>query len=93
MEQTDLELVRGVYTRWAEGDFRSSAGVFHPDILFGRTARDIPLDLVGPFHGIHEMGDATRSFFSAWTRFSIEAEELIDLGDRDEGRAAVGLQG
>jgi len=82
MDESALEPVRGVYASWAEGDFGSPASIFHPDVEFDRTSGDMQLDLGGPFHGIEEMERATRTWFSAWKDFRIEAAEVIDLGDR-----------
>jgi uncharacterized protein len=73
----NLDLVRGVYDQWAQGDFESGE-VFDPLILFvmGEGLPD-----TGNYLGMEELAGYMRGFLEPWERITIEAEETIEAGD------------
>jgi ketosteroid isomerase-like protein len=82
MSQENVEIVRAIYERWGEGDFRAAVDLFDPNILlvlppeFGPESPDIETYL-----GPEEIATYTRDMLKPWTRFTMEAEELVAAGD------------
>jgi uncharacterized protein len=73
----NLDLVRGVYERWGEGDF-GTAEVFDPLLLFvmGEGLPD-----TGAYLGTDALADYMRGFLEPWDPITIEALEAIESGD------------
>jgi ketosteroid isomerase-like protein len=79
MSAQDVELLRGLYEDWANGDY-SRADVFSPDVEF-TIEDDFPDIMIEP--GLRGLQAAMRMWFSAWERpFTIVADEFLDLGDQ-----------
>src|SRR5262245_50924471 len=78
MSEEDVEVVRAAYERWGEGDFRASADLFDRQIAF-TMMRDAPDSEV--YVGVEGVAKATRRLFETWADFTLEAEELIPVGD------------
>ncbi len=78
MSAENLEAVRAVYERWAEGDFKASMDLVDPLVLFvlGPGFPDS-----GTYLGVARLEEYTRGFLEPWSRISIEAEEMADAGD------------
>jgi ketosteroid isomerase-like protein len=77
----NLDLVRSIYADWERGDW-SSATWAHPEIEYVMV--DEPGSQVHT--GIAAMGEAWRTFLSAWEEYRIEAVEYRTL---DEERVLV----
>jgi ketosteroid isomerase-like protein len=77
MASGNLDLIRGVYERWGEGDF-ASGEPFDPLILFvmGEGLPD-----AGSYLGLEELAEYMRGFLEPWERITIEADEVIEAGD------------
>ena len=88
MAQENLEAVRRVYERWAEGDFTASEEVLDPRavLVIGPEFPD-----AGTYEGLEGIREYMRGFLEPWTRVTIEAEELTDA--RDAVLAAVHQSG
>jgi ketosteroid isomerase-like protein len=79
MSAQDVELLRGLYENWSEGDY-SRADVFSPDIELS-IEDDFPDIMIEP--GLPGLRSAMRMWFSAWERpFTIVAHEFVDLGEQ-----------
>ena len=78
MSQENVELVRSIYDRWAEGDFRAGRELLDPNITTV-WAEEFPT--AGIYHGPDEHEAAMRQWLSAWTDFEIEAERFEDAGN------------
>jgi ketosteroid isomerase-like protein len=78
MSQENVEVVRGIYERWREGDFRAGVDVFDPLVLFV-LRREFPD--AGTYLGLERVAEYTRGFLDPWRRITIEAEEITDAGD------------
>ena len=78
VSEQGVEIVRGIYDRWREGNFRAPTEVFDPDVLF--ILRPGFPD-AGRYLGVERLADYTRGFLEPWHRLTIEAEELIGAGD------------
>ena len=78
MSHENTEIVRAVYERWADGDFLT-ADVFDPE---AELVMPPELPDTGTYAGVDAIAEYTRGFLEPWTRITIEAEEIIDAGDR-----------
>jgi uncharacterized protein len=78
MSAENVEAVRSVYERWGNGDFSASVPLFDEHVLFllGPEFPD-----AGTYVGPEAVAEYTRGLLEAWTRFTLEAEEIIDAGD------------
>lgn len=81
MAAGNLDLVRSIYERWAEGDY-SRIDWAHPEIEF------VIADGIGPgaWRGVPEMGRAWGEEIRAWDDFRVIPEEYREL---DEERVLV----
>ena len=77
MPPENVEIVRGVYERWSEGDFRTT-DVFDPKVVFV-----LPPEFpdTGAYLGIEAVAGYMRDFLEPWTHITIEAEEILEAGD------------
>jgi uncharacterized protein len=78
VSQENVEIVRPIYDRWAEGDFTAGRELFAPD-LTTVWAEDFPT--AGTYHGADGHAAAMREWLSAWTDLNLEAERFVDAGD------------
>lgn len=78
MSQQNVEAIRRVYERWSEGDFESPVEVFDPLVLF--VMRPGFPD-TGTYLGVDRIAEYTRGFLEPWTKITLEAEEIADVGD------------
>ena len=78
MSQANVDALRAVYDEWAKGSFRVREDLWDRHVLFKPVAE---LPGGGVYVGQEGVAEFTRSFFQAWTSFSIVAEELIEAGD------------
>jgi ketosteroid isomerase-like protein len=71
--------VRDVYERWGRGDFRAGVDLFDPLVLFfvGEGFPD-----AGTYLGLERVAEYTRGFLEPWSEIAIEAEEIVEAGDR-----------
>jgi ketosteroid isomerase-like protein len=77
--ETDLEKVKAIYEEWARGDYSGHADVFHPEMKAETHGMGEPIRSETYDGFIATM----REWLSTWERpFRIEAEELIQKGDR-----------
>ena len=77
-EKENVEAIRGVYERWAEGDFRAGIDLFDPLIVFVMRPE---FPDAGTYLGPERVAEYMRGFLEPWTRLTIEAEELNEAGD------------
>jgi uncharacterized protein len=78
MSKENVELLRPIYDRWSEGDFRAGRELLDPDITTV-WAQDFPT--AGTYHGPDGHAGAMREWLSAWTELELEAERFLDAGD------------
>jgi ketosteroid isomerase-like protein len=78
MSREKVEIVRGVYERWASGDFRATLEVVDPLVLLVMRPE---FPDAGTYLGLERLAEYTRSFLEPWTHITIEAEDLTDAGD------------
>jgi ketosteroid isomerase-like protein len=78
MSQENVEVIRGVYEGWSQGDFRASVDVLDPLALFVLRP-EFPEP--GTYLGLERIAEYTRGLLGPWRRFTIEAEEISDVGD------------
>jgi ketosteroid isomerase-like protein len=79
----NVDLVRGLYERLAQGDFWSIAPLLDPEIEWEWSPK--LATLAGGqrvYSGLEAVGAATKEWLEAWEWAAIEAEELHDAGDR-----------
>ena len=78
MARANGETVRGVYERWAEGDFTAGTELFDPLILFVMRPE---FPEAGAYLGPERVAEYMRGFLEPWARITIEAEEIAEAGD------------
>ena len=78
MSQENVEIVRAIYARFGEGDFRASVDLLDPHIVF-LMMQDAPDAEV--YVGVEAVAAATRGLFDTWADFTLKAEEFIPAGD------------
>jgi uncharacterized protein len=78
VSRENVEAVRTVYERWGEGDFQTRLDLLDPHVVL---VHDPEFEAGGPSYGIDAVVAFTRGMLEAWTRFTIEAEEIIPAGD------------
>jgi ketosteroid isomerase-like protein len=78
MSEENLEVVRAIYSRFNEGDFRASVDLLDPHIVF-LMMRDAPW--AEAYVGVEAVAAAMRGLFETWADFTLKAEELIPAGD------------
>jgi uncharacterized protein len=78
MARDNVEIVRSIYERWREGNFRADPDELDPHVLFILPAG---FPDAGTYLGTRALADYTRGFLEPWTHISIEAEEVIPAGD------------
>jgi uncharacterized protein len=82
MSQENVELVRGLYARWSDGDF-STRDAFDPGVEFARIGGEVVSGPGGPgrWYGLDEMWRAVAEWLSLWEEFHVAAEDFIEVDD------------
>jgi ketosteroid isomerase-like protein len=79
MSQDNVEIVRGIYERWARGDFRAGVELYDPYILFVLQPE---FPDAGAYIGPEEIRKYMRDDFLADLEgASIAGEEFLDAGN------------
>ena len=78
MSRQNVETVRAVLERWGDGDFRVSVDLLDPHVVLVLGPRFAD---AGTYLGADAVAGYTRGLLEPWTRFTIEAEELVAAGD------------
>ena len=78
MPQDKVEIVRAVFERWREGDFRAAVHLLDPHVLLvlGPGFPD-----AGTYLDVEAVTAYTRRLLEPWRDFTIEAEEISPAGD------------
>lgn len=83
MSQQYVEVIRAVYERFSQGDFRASFDLLDPHVVlvlgpaFGPESPDAATHL-----GAEAVAAYTRDYLlKPWTDFTMEAEEMVGAGD------------
>jgi ketosteroid isomerase-like protein len=79
MSQENVEALKAVYARWAEGDFWT-ADIFDPDVEVV-WAQEMP-DFGGPSRGIEAITASMQNLLAAWEDYVWAADEFLAAGDR-----------
>ena len=78
MSEENEEAVRAIYERFAQGDFRASADLLDPHIVFLLLPESPEAEV---YVGVEALAVATRRLFETWADFTLKAEEFISAGD------------
>jgi ketosteroid isomerase-like protein len=85
MSQENVEIVREVYERFSEGDFRASVDLLDPHVVLVLGPEFAPYLMVstddGALYGIEAVAAYTRSFLEDQMHLTMEAEEILAAGD------------
>ena len=73
-----MEIVRGILAAWADGDFRTGAAHFDPEVDFQTFMPDA--DHAVAAHGLGELEAFTRDWLAQWQRYRIVGDEFKALG-------------
>src|SRR4051812_43112000 len=90
MSQENVEIVRREYLAFAARDWATLGEIWHPEIEY-----EVQLG-VGTFHGLRQITQFFDDYSEVYADFRVEAEEIVDLGDRVlvvERHASRGLMG
>lgn len=72
----NVERLRAVYSEWARGNMRAGGELFAPEVLF-EPASDGRASALG-----RESVEAyMRDFLAQWSKFRIDAEEFVEIGE------------
>jgi ketosteroid isomerase-like protein len=94
MTEEHVEIVRRQYAAFAARDWAELADVCHPNIEY-ETLESAP-GVRGCYRGLHEITEFFDSWSDPYTEFRVEADEIVDAGDRVvtvERHLARGLKG
>jgi ketosteroid isomerase-like protein len=81
----DIEAVRAMYARWAQGEFPLQDALWDPEIVWVRTGGDgtEPAGVGGgEWRGPEEIRPSVEDWMASWRDYRIEGERFVDLGDR-----------
>lgn len=78
MAEENVELLRGIYERWASGDFRTQDKL-DPDFTI-TMGPDFPD--AGVHAGLEGVAAYMKGFLEPWEQITIAAEELIESDNR-----------
>jgi ketosteroid isomerase-like protein len=95
MSQKNVEVVRGIYERFSEGDFRASVDLLDPHIVFTLMTNAPDADV---HVAVEAVAEATRDLLETWADYKLKAEEFIrkvirieNFPERAEALEAAGL--
>jgi ketosteroid isomerase-like protein len=77
MPPKNVDIVRGVYERWSQGDFRTTVA-FDPNFVFV-----LPPEFpdAGAYLGVEAVAGYMRGFLEPWKHLTIGVEDLVEAGD------------
>lgn len=78
MSEQNVEAVRAIYERWAEGDFGAGVELYDSDTVLVQGP-DFPES--GEYFGLAGFRRYMRLFLSSYSHVTIAAVELIECGD------------
>ena len=78
MTQDHVEVIRGIYNSWAEGDFSAGVELYDPHVVLIQRPE---FPEAGTYLGPKAITGYMRHFLSSWDRITIAAEEIIEAGD------------
>ena len=78
MPAQHVEVLKAVYERWAQGDFRAGGDLWDPVAVFVQRPE---FPEAGTYLGPEGVERYMREFLESWTKITIAAEELIEAGD------------
>ena len=79
MSRENVEVVRRIYERWADGDFRAGVELYDPNILLVLRPE---FPEAGVYRGLDEIGSYMRKdFLKDFDNAAITGEEFLDAGD------------
>lgn len=79
MANTHLDTVRGIYERWAHGDFSAGVDLYDPHIVLVLRAE---FPEAGPHHGLEAIRDYMRGdFLRDFKGAKISGDEFLEAGD------------
>ena len=85
MSRENVEMMRSVYDRYREGDFRASADLLDPYVVLvlSRASDWGPeTPASGVYIGSEGVAEYTReSLIKPWSSFTMEADEIVEAGD------------
>jgi ketosteroid isomerase-like protein len=82
MSQQNVEIVRGLYSEWAKGNFWTPE-LYAPDAEWHwSSAAKAVRGGAASYKGLDDIGEAMREWVTEWGWWAISADELIDAGDR-----------
>jgi ketosteroid isomerase-like protein len=78
MSGDNLEVVRGIYQRWARGDMGPDPDLFDPELVFESFMPDSSERVVS--RGPEEAQSFMREFLAQWTDYRLFGERFREIG-------------
>jgi ketosteroid isomerase-like protein len=72
MSEENVEVVRAIYERFSEGDFRASFDLLDRHIVFTMDPNAPDAEV---WVGVEAVAAATRGLFDTWANFTLKAED------------------
>ena len=79
MSQNNVDIVRGMYAEWEQGNMRAGVELFEEDILFTSFMPDSDESIVA--RGAEEIEGFLREFLAQWRDYRLSGVEFLDVGD------------
>ena len=80
MSQENVEIVRGIYARWARGNMRAGVEIFDTEIVFESFMPDANDRVVA--HGPEEIEAFMREFLAQWANYRLIGEDFREAGTK-----------
>ncbi len=78
MSEEKIEVLRGVYHEWAEGNMTAGVELLDPHIVYVNRPGLVE---AATCYGLEAMQRWMRDFLTAWDEYSAHATEFIEAGD------------
>jgi ketosteroid isomerase-like protein len=78
MSEENVQAIRRIYEEWARGNFSEGVELYDPHIVLVQGPE---FPEIGTYVGPDGIRDYMATFLEAWERVTIEARELIEVGD------------
>jgi hypothetical protein len=79
MSQENVEVVKGLLSRFRAGDRQKWREHFDPDVVWDTSASQMPA--AGVYHGYEGLEQHFRDWLGTWTDFEQATREYIDAGN------------
>jgi ketosteroid isomerase-like protein len=76
MSQENVDRLRAVYAKWADGNFRAGGDLLAEDVV-----TEFMADGHSPYVGREALERQMREFLAQWNEYRVEAQEVEEFGE------------